>query len=465
MAYEMDEMSSFGYWVRRRRKALDLTQAALAHEVGCATITIRKIEHDERRPSRTMAERLSESLQIPEVEREVFISCGLGEISVDALPIISELISPAHRDDSHELQLETEDGERDRFVGRERELVWLGQQLESAKRGEGRIAFIAGEAGRGKTALMAEFAFQAMTRHSDLLVSSGTCNAFAGTGDPYLPFREVIGLLAGELDSPWISATQSRENARRLRQAQLITLQVLLEYGPNLIDVFIPGKAFLAQAMSATSAKAAWITQLRAEVTRRRTAQSSLEQSALFGEYTNVLRQLAEHHPLLVILDDLHWADEASLGLLFHLGRRLPGSRILVLAAYRPEELAHGHNDKHVTLKDILGEFKRTYEEVWIDLVVTDQAEGRKFVDAILDSEPDRFEEPFRQTRGHPLFTVELLRDMQSRGDLVRDASGRWFEGKDLDWGTLPARVEAVVARRLDRLDEGLWNTAAVGQP
>jgi transcriptional regulator with XRE-family HTH domain len=58
------ETDSFGYWVRRRRKALDLTQAALASQVGCATITIKKIERDERRPSLTMAERLADFLII-----------------------------------------------------------------------------------------------------------------------------------------------------------------------------------------------------------------------------------------------------------------------------------------------------------------------------------------------------------------------------------------------------------------
>jgi transcriptional regulator with XRE-family HTH domain len=58
------EIFSFGDWVRRRRKALDLTQAALAQRVGCAVITIQKIEADERRPSRQIAERLADQLAI-----------------------------------------------------------------------------------------------------------------------------------------------------------------------------------------------------------------------------------------------------------------------------------------------------------------------------------------------------------------------------------------------------------------
>jgi tetratricopeptide (TPR) repeat protein len=62
----------------------------------------------------------------------------------------------------------------------------------------------------------------------------------------------------------------------------------------------------------------------------------------------------------------------------------------------------------------------------------------------------------YRQTRGHPLFTIELLRGMQERGDLIQDQSGRWNEGQTLDWETLPARVEAVVAERISRLDNTL---------
>lgn len=62
----------------------------------------------------------------------------------------------------------------------------------------------------------------------------------------------------------------------------------------------------------------------------------------------------------------------------------------------------------------------------------------------------------YRQTRGHPLFTVELLRGLQQRGDLVRDPEGRWVEGADLDWETLPARVEAVIAERIGRLPQPL---------
>lgn len=77
----MMDTVSFGYWVRRQRKALDLTQYALAHRVGCALVTIRKIENDSRRPSRRLAELLAEQLAIPAAERPLFLQCALGERS------------------------------------------------------------------------------------------------------------------------------------------------------------------------------------------------------------------------------------------------------------------------------------------------------------------------------------------------------------------------------------------------
>jgi predicted ATPase/class 3 adenylate cyclase/Tfp pilus assembly protein PilF len=76
---------SFGRWLQRRRKALDLTQAALARRVGCAAETLRKIEADVRRPSRQLAERLSNVLELPEAERKAFVRAARAEHSTDLL--------------------------------------------------------------------------------------------------------------------------------------------------------------------------------------------------------------------------------------------------------------------------------------------------------------------------------------------------------------------------------------------
>ncbi len=71
----------------RRRRALDLTREALAQQVGCAVVTIRKIETDERRPSRQVAERLAECSQVPAEERAAFLQAARAELAVDQLPL------------------------------------------------------------------------------------------------------------------------------------------------------------------------------------------------------------------------------------------------------------------------------------------------------------------------------------------------------------------------------------------
>src|SRR5919206_4457990 len=81
----MEVNASFGAWIKRRRRALDLTQEQLAQRVGCAAGTIRKIEADERRPSRQLAELLADHLAIPAAERTAFLQAARSELAVDRL--------------------------------------------------------------------------------------------------------------------------------------------------------------------------------------------------------------------------------------------------------------------------------------------------------------------------------------------------------------------------------------------
>lgn len=352
----------------------------------------------------------------------------------------------------------TTDPEKTVFVGRKRELAQLDQQLELMLTGQGQVAFITGGAGRGKTALLAEFARRAQQALPDLLVAGGNCNAYAGVGDPYLPFREVMELLTGDVEARLAANAMTRDQAHRLWQLTPRTIELLLEHGPHLFNIFIAGKALLSRAKAAV-ADTAIITQLQDLVESWRP--TGLEQSGLFSEYTDFLRHLTEERPLLLTLDDLHWADEASLGLLFHLGRRLEGSRLFIIGAYRPAELVHGRESQPHPLQKVLNEFQQSFGNILIDLTTADQSDGRGFIDALLDSKPNHLGEPFRQaffqqTGGHPLFAVELLRELQSSGSLVQDEAGQWVETDTIVWQTMPTRIEAVIAQRLGHLDDAL---------
>ncbi len=122
------------------------------------------------------------------------------------------------------------------FVARERELAKLEGLLREMLQGQGRMAFLTGDAGQGKTALMDEFARRAMQIHPELLVASGKCNALAGSGDPYLPFRDVMAMLSGDVENRWAAGSIGKECARRLWKAQTITIQAWQPAVARLID-------------------------------------------------------------------------------------------------------------------------------------------------------------------------------------------------------------------------------------
>lgn len=92
----MAELYSFGAWVRRRRKSLDLTQAELANRVGCAESMLRKIEADARRPSRQVAERLANALELPAAERDAFLKAARAELVVDQLALPPQPVVQPH---------------------------------------------------------------------------------------------------------------------------------------------------------------------------------------------------------------------------------------------------------------------------------------------------------------------------------------------------------------------------------
>jgi DNA-binding SARP family transcriptional activator len=338
---------------------------------------------------------------------------------------VARLTPPAFLDE----RIEPRELDQSVFVQRERELSRLNGFLEAILAGRGQVVFVTGSAGRGKTSLVNEFSRRAQATHPELLVVTGHCNAYAGAGDPYLPFRDVMGMLTGAVEAKWMAGAITRLHAQRLWHALPETVQALLDAGPDLIDIFVAGAALMARAAAANPDGAEWQMRLQELAAQRRSGRKDLEQSFLFEQYASVLHRLGARHPLLIVLDDLQWADIASISLLFHLGRRIGSSRILIVGAYRPEEVALGWDGDRHPLQKVLGEFKRTFGDHWVELAQAEGSEGQRFVDVLLDAKPNRLDEEFRQglyrqTVGHPLFTVELLRAMQARGDLIEDENG-----------------------------------------
>ncbi|MDT8306759.1 MAG: hypothetical protein RRC07_12555 [Anaerolineae bacterium] len=174
------------------------------------------------------------------------------------------------------------------------------------------------------------------------------------------------------------------------------------------------------------------------------------------------------------MLDDLHWADLSSVSLLAHLMLRVRGNAIFIIGSFRPEDLAQerpadtsGASMRH-PLQEMLNESRRRYGENRIDLDFGGSEEGRAFIDALLDVEPNRLDAEFRRrlasrTNGHPLFVVELVRDMKERGFIEQDDGEYWVESDTMNWDHIPARVEGVVEERLMRLPADLLQILTLG--
>ena len=346
------------------------------------------------------------------------------------------------------------------FVAREQELLQLNAVLERTISEKGQVIFVTGEAGSGKTALLQEYSRKARAEHSDLIVATGKCSAHTGMGDPYLPFIELLNLLTGDVEAKAEAGIISKEHALRLWNFVPLTIKAIVNHGADLINIFVSGAALLTRTEIFSSVHADWSVRLKKIVERKSSlpADSTLQQSSLFEQFTRVLQALSREQPLLLILDDLQWIDAGSANLLFHLGRRIAGNRIMIVGAYRPAEVALGRGGERHPIETIVHEFKRDFGNSDIEL---GKSEGRTFIDALLDTEPNRLGEEFRnmlykQTRGHPLFTVELMRDMEERGALIKDETGMWLEGSGLNWNAVPARVDAVIEERIGRLNENL---------
>lgn len=354
------------------------------------------------------------------------------------------------------------------FVGREQELATLNRHLKQALTDKGRVVFVTGEAGQGKTTLLSKFARQAQAAHPDLVVATGASPVYTPVSAPYAIFREVLEMLTGDVESAWLAGTIRREQAIRLWHLLPEMVAILLQQGRNLVGSLVMAERLIQRATSASieSHQLDRLNELLAQVTKDGSPLS--DQGELFAEYTVVLKALSTRRPLLLVLDDLHWADPASIGLLGHLGNRLAEMGILMVGAYRPEEVNRGREGERHPLLAVLGEYQRRFGDVQLPLDDVASDGVRLFVDALLDSEPNVLGEEFRHglvhhTGGNPLFTVELLREMQGRGVLKQDGMGRWFVGPDFTWDVMPPRVEGVIETRIKRLDSELqeWLTVA----
>jgi DNA-binding SARP family transcriptional activator len=291
------------------------------------------------------------------------------------------------------------------LVGREEQLAVLDASLAAAAAGHGRLVLVAGEPGIGKTRLAEEVARRAAAQ--DVGVAWGRC--FEGEGAPaFWPWVQVVRELLADVAPGELGGVLGRSGGEL---AQL--LPELKELVPGLEP---PPVVELAAA-----------------------------RFRLYQAVTELLRQLGAARPLLVVVDDLHWADTGSLGLLAFLAAELQATRLVVLGAYRDVEVAAGD-----PLAETLGALARQPVVERIALGGLGRAEVAHLVASATGIRPGEqlVRAVHERTEGNPFFVTELLRLLQSEGDLHADdvlAAAR---------REIPVGVRDVLRRRLARLPE-----------
>ena len=293
------------------------------------------------------------------------------------------------------------------FVGRADELAALTADLDAAVGGRGGMVLVAGEPGIGKTRLAEELAARATARGA--VVLWGRC--WEGAGAP--PFW------------PWV--------------------QVVRGY----VQVQAGDPASLSHDLGAGAADIAQLVPAVRDCIPDLPAPPPLEPEAarfrLFDSLAGFLRTAAARRPLLLVLDDLHWADVPSLALLRFMSRELEGTGPLVVGSYRQSEVGQGHPLLAAVANLTRGQHR------WLLLGGLGQQDVASFVALVGGAEPstELATEVYRQTDGNPFFVTEVVRLLASQGRLNPAARGAAVLA-----GGLPEGVRAVVAERLGHLSD-----------
>ena len=297
------------------------------------------------------------------------------------------------------------------FVGREGEMRQLSRRLADATAGRGGLVLVAGEPGIGKTRLAEQLAERA--KGQGALVFGGGC--FEGDwAPPYAPFVEAI--------DAHIATSEADE------------LRVDLGPGAGPLAHLVPRVRDALPDLSEP-------VPLRPDEERFR----------LLDAVAQFLIACSRRAPVLLCLDDLHWADKGTVAMLRHVARFAPRHRILVLGTYRDTDLHRTH-----PLAEALGTLRRETEYERIRLKGLDIPAVGDLLAAFAEHDlPESVATVWaEETDGNPFFIRELVRHLIEEGQVSRGSDGRWTTTAPLRKLGIPEGVRDVIGRRLSRLSK-----------
>ena len=330
---------------------------------------------------------------------------------------------------------------RNAIVGRYDELRRLASAFTRALSGRTQCVFITGGAGSGKTTLVDAFSELVHSRawkgaREPPMVLSGHCFERFGTSEPYMPVWEALGRLARKRPSPQLHALLERHAAAYVAPA--------------------PQPEGVARTVTGVLA-----------------VEPRSMNDRLLREIAETIEQLAAVDsgvPLLLVIEDLHWADYSTLDLLTALARRRAPAQLMIIATYRPTEvLAAEHPLGGIVQWLLSGDSCMEVALQFLDEAAVAQYLAARFPGSRL---PEALAGKLHQrTGGHPLFLVNLVNDLLAQGVLQLEGGARHAAGADgigeapavsegpaSSWASMlethvPKTVRAMIQTQLDRLE------------
>lgn len=298
-----------------------------------------------------------------------------------------------------------------RFVGRRAELSALAAAWDAARQGAVEVVFLAGEPGIGKTTLAVEQAVAVASSGGAVLF--GRCDE-----ESLVPFQPIVEAL-----THLVTVSEPSEFRRQA--------------GAHLADL-----ALLVPEIGRRFPEVADVVPMSKETERYR----------IFEAVRALVQAASQAAPILLLLDDLHWADRPTLQLIQHLLRGSGSGGLLVIGTYRDTDLVRSH-----PLADALGELRRANLGTRLPVRGLLQADIVDLVGSDPEADPTRTAfatSLWQETEGNPLFLRESLRHLAETGAIEADPAGGWRALRRVDQLGIPEGVREAIGRRLTRLSE-----------